>query len=135
LATIFTLLHDRGLPMALRIGVSILTVVLAWFALHVAAAFHYAHRFYSSARKVPDAATEPEKTDAGGLLFPETAAPTLWDFFYFSFVIGMTAQVSDVQVSGAAMRRFVLLHGIAAFFFNAIIIALAVNVAAGLSSG
>jgi uncharacterized membrane protein len=63
------------------------------------------------------------------LLFPETKEPGAWDFLYFSFVVGMTAQVSDVQVVSTAIRRVTLAHGILSFFINTIIFALAVNVA------
>jgi uncharacterized membrane protein len=137
LTDIITLLHQRSLPLSIRIGLGIFNLVLAWLALHVAAAFHYAHLFYGvseSYSDAPNAAREPASSDARGLMFPGTEMPLLWDFLYFSFVIGMTAQVSDVQVSEPRMRQMVLLHGIASFFFNTIILALAVNVAAGLSA-
>jgi uncharacterized membrane protein len=136
LTDIFTLLHQRSLPLSIRIGRGIFNVVLAWLALHVAATFQYAHLFYSVSESHSDAvitAPEPEHFDTRGLIFPGTEMPVLWDFLYFSFVIGMTAEVSDVQVSKPRMRKLVLLHGIASFFFNTIILALAVNVAAGLS--
>jgi|SRR5215475_8449877 len=137
LIDIFTLLHTRSLPLSVRVGLGIFSLVLAWSALHVAAGFHYAHLFYSEAEFGGDSTHsewQSEGPDARGLLFPGTQMPLLWDFLYFSFVIGMTAQVSDVQVSGGRMRKLVLLHGVASFFFNTIILALAVNAAAGLSS-
>jgi uncharacterized membrane protein len=62
------------------------------------------------------------RQDAGGLEFPDTNEPTGWDFLYYSFVVGMTAQVSDVQV---------LTTPIVSFFYNTVILALAVNLAAG----
>ena len=68
--------------------------------------------------------------DAGGLDFPGTEEPDALDFLYYSLVVGMTAQVSDVQVRTSAMRRFTLAHGVVSFFFNTVLIALAVNVAA-----
>jgi Protein of unknown function (DUF1345) len=63
---------------------------------------------------------------------PHMEEPAIWDFLYYSFVVGMTAQVSDVQVSTTRMRRLTLAHGIASFFFNTVLLALAVNVAAGV---
>ncbi|MBV9521722.1 MAG: DUF1345 domain-containing protein, partial [Alphaproteobacteria bacterium] len=69
---------------------------------------------------------------AGGLAFPGEARPDYWDFLYFAFVVGMTCQVSDVQVTSRAMRRLTLIHGIVAFFFNTVILALTINIAAGL---
>ena len=91
---------------------------------HTAAAFHYAHRYYT---KVESGAGN-KRPDRRGLVFPGTEEPETWDFLYYSFVIGMTAQVSDVQVSDRVMRRLTLFHGIASFFFNTVILALAVNV-------
>ena len=67
-----------------------------------------------------------------GLLFPCGEEPDYWDFMYFAFVLGMTFQVSDVQITNPAVRRFALLHGVLAFFFNVVIIALTVNLIAGL---
>lgn len=93
------------------------SVPLGWAAVHVLAGFHYAYLFYQP-RKA--------KTPAG-LDFPGTATPEPWDFLYFAFVIGMTAQVSDVTTSSAQMRKVVLVHSIGAFFYNTIILALAVN--------
>ena len=95
------------------------SVPLGWAAVHVLAGFHYAYLFYQP-RKA--------KTPAG-LDFPETEKPDPWDFLYFSFVIGMTAQVSDVTTSSAQMRKVVLVHSIGSFFYNTIILALAVNAA------
>ena len=95
------------------------SVPLGWAAVHVLAGFHYAYLFY-----------QPRKAETpAGLDFPDTAAPEPWDFLYVAFVIGMTAQVSDVTTSSAQMRKAVLVHSIGAFFYNTIILALAVNAA------
>jgi uncharacterized membrane protein len=69
---------------------------------------------------------------AGGLDFPEDIEPDYWDFLYFSFVIGMTSQVSDVQITSQSLRRLSLLHGILSFFFNTAIVAMSINIIAGL---
>lgn len=117
----------EGANRALHLGIGVLTVFLSWITLHVIYAVHYAHLFYDPA----------ERKDAGkvrgGLDFPETKEPDYWDFVYFSFVIGMTCQVSDVQVTARHMRHLVTAQGIIAFFYNTVIVALAVNIAAGLN--
>jgi uncharacterized membrane protein len=95
--------------------------------LHTVAAFHYAHLYYT--RTGHDGASR----DAAGLNFPDTEEPTSWDFLYFSFVIGMTAQVSDVQVLTMSMRRLVIIHGIVSFFYNTVLLALSVNIVVALT--
>jgi len=67
-----------------------------------------------------------------GLAFPTEPQPNYWDFIYFSFVIGMTFQVSDVQVTSTPLRRLVIAHGVISFFFSVAILALAVNLGASL---
>jgi uncharacterized membrane protein len=96
------------------------TIVLAWAFIHVMFALHYAHEYYGEGR---DHMT-------GGLTFPGPDEPDYWDFTYFSFVIGMCAQVSDVVVTSRAIRRTVLGHSIVSFLFNAALLALTVNIAA-----
>jgi uncharacterized membrane protein len=97
------------------------TTLLSWALIHTMFAFHYAHRFYLR-----------RGTHGSGLAFPNDDEPNYWDFIYFSFVIGMTFQVSDVQVTTKPMRRLVIMHGILSFFFSVAILALAVNVGASL---
>ena len=130
LASIFFLLqkvkHIDGGPPAWQVALAVLTIVCSWVLTHVMFALHYAHRFYRD-----DPAT-PEKDATGGLRFPGDEAPHYWDFLYFSFVIGMTSQVSDVQVTSRAMRHLVLWHGILSFAFYTTILALSINIVAGL---
>ena len=126
LAALFSLLSAPGRPATPSLVLAILSVLLGWFTLHTVAAFRYAHLYYS-----PEVVGAGAPRDAGGLEFPGNGEPDTWDFLYYSFVVGMTAQVSDVQVLTAQMRRLTLLHGIGAFFFNTVLLALAVNVAAG----
>jgi uncharacterized membrane protein len=117
----------QGADRILHLGIGVLTVFLSWVALHVIYAVHYAHLYYDPA----------ERKDAGklrgGLQFPETREPDYWDFVYFSLVIGMTCQVSDVQVTARHMRHLVTAQGVIAFFYNTVVVALAVNIAAGLN--
>lgn len=126
LASIFLLLNRGGPPPPAELSLAIISVPLGWLMLHTIAAFHYAHMFYAR----PD---EDDAPDAACLDFPGTKEPGGWDFLYFSFVIGMTAQVSDVSVQTAGMRRVVLLHSVIAFFYNTVLLALAVNVAVTLA--
>ncbi|MEO7054254.1 MAG: DUF1345 domain-containing protein [Rhizomicrobium sp.] len=115
-------------------GIELLPVMLAgigaplgWLVLHTAMAFHYADLHYFDD---PDTADD----DTGDLDFPGNAQPCAWDFLYFSFVVGMTAQVSDVVVKTTTMRRTVLWHGVVSFFFNTVFIAMAVNAAVAMAS-
>jgi uncharacterized membrane protein len=108
--------HRSGPELAL----ATVTIVLSWAAVHTTFALHYAHDFYRGAK-------------AGGLQFPsggEDEHADYWDFVYFSFVIGMTAQVSDVGITDRTIRRTATAHGIISFFFNTALLALMVNIAA-----
>ncbi len=125
LASIFYLLDANGGPTSVRVLFPIVSVPLGWLTLHTVIAFHYARLYYTAG---PEQAGV--RTDTRGLAFPGTEEPTLRDFLYHSFVIGMTSQVSDVQVHGPEMRQLVLVHGITSFFMNTVLVALAVNVAA-----
>lgn len=126
--SIFAILDETGAaPGVLHLILAILGVPLGWFTLHTVMAYHYAHLYYTGTK------VEGARGDVGGLDFPGDEAPSARDFLYYSFVVGMTAQVSDVDVATPAMRRVTLGHGVASFFFNAVILALAVNIAAGLT--
>jgi uncharacterized membrane protein len=122
MAAIFSLLGEAGKPHLLPLA------LLGWLTLHTVAAFRYAHLYYTPAPPGPGA-----PGDAGGLAFPGTDEPGPWDFLYYSIVIGMTSQVSDVQTTSSEMRRTTLAHSITSFFFNTVILALAVNVAASFT--
>jgi uncharacterized membrane protein len=98
------------------------TVLLSWLLTHTIFAVHYAHDYFNDLA----AARDP------GLAFPaHWQDPDYWDFLYFSFVVGMTAQVSDVQVLTQRWRRLVLAHGILSFLFNTVVLALTINLLAG----
>lgn len=98
---------------------AVVTVMLSWALIHTIFAFHYAHEFYGTGRD----------DRCGGLQFPEDDRPDYWDFVYFSFVVGMTFQVSDVQVTSKRIRHLVVIHGIVSFIFSVSILSLAVNIA------
>ena len=105
----------------LAIPLGVATTLLSWALIQTIFAFHYAHRFYRG-----------PGNRGSGLAFSQTEYPNYWDFIYFSFVIGMTFQVSDVQVTSTALRRVVAAHGVLSFFFSVSILALAVNLGANL---
>jgi uncharacterized membrane protein len=111
-----------------RINLIIATIVLSWAFIHTIFALHYAHDYYSSAS---GGATGAEATNKG-LAFPGEAMPTYMDFVYFSFTIGMTFQVSDVQITDPALRGLALTQGIISFFYATGILALTINMVAGL---
>jgi uncharacterized membrane protein len=112
-----------GLEAAELAAVAGSTILLSWAFAHTAFAVHYAHDYYAGL-----AASLPP-----GLRFPgDHGDPNYWDFLYFSFVVGMTCQVSDVLVMSQAWRRLVLAHGIVAFLFNTVVLALTINLLAGL---
>jgi uncharacterized membrane protein len=114
-----------GGPAAARYGLACVAVVLSWILMHTMFALHYAHRFYG------DPEPKSGRAERGGLTFPGELPPDYWDFLYYSLVVGMTCQVSDVQITSRAMRRLTLVHGVLSFFFNTGVLALAVNVIAG----
>lgn len=107
-----------------HIAVSVLAVVCSWMMIHTTFALHYARRYYQ------DRTSRPDMADAGGLNFPGHGQPDYWDFAYYSFVIGMCSQVSDVSPGGRQMRRLTLLHSVLSFFFNTAVLALAINIVA-----
>jgi uncharacterized membrane protein len=116
--------NESTLAMAQRLTLAGLTVMASWALAHTSFALHYAHHFYG------DGPAPGPQDDRGGLAFPGDELPDYWDFVYFSFVIGMTCQVSDVQVTSRSMRRLTLLHGVLSFVFNTVVLALAVNLLA-----
>lgn len=119
LAALNSELHAAKGGGALELGVGALSVVLSWLFLNTMFAVHYAHGFYGDLGE-----------QHAGLEFPDTPQPDYWDFAYFAIVIGMTFQVSDVQITSRYLRRVALLHSVIAFFFNVFIIAITVNIVA-----
>src|ERR1051326_8427045 len=111
--------HSGSAREPLQITLASGTIVLSWIFIHTIFALHYAHEYYA------------ERNGGGGLAFSGNERADYWDFVYFSLVIGMTSQVSDVAVTARSLRRLVAAHGLVAFGFNTSLLALAVNIAAG----
>jgi uncharacterized membrane protein len=105
---------------------TLLTVIFSWTLVHTVYGLRYAHAFYG------DSDESGVNRHAGGLVFPGERSPDYFDFAYFSFVVGMTCQVSDVQITSRRMRRITLVHSVLSFGFNTMILALLINTVSGL---
>lgn len=123
LLLIVTKKHENG-GSTWHLPVAIAGMLFSWILIHTIFTLRYAHIYYG------DHATKPN-THAGGLEFPEDSLPEYLDFAYFSFVLGMTFQVSDVQITSKRLRKFAMFHGLLSFGFNTIMIALTINLIAG----
>lgn len=110
-------------PKTWHLSLSITALISAWLLIHTLFAFHYARQYYR--HPVRDGGKQGD-----GLLFPGNQPPDYFDFTYYSFVIGMTSQVSDVAVTSRPMRRLTLVHGILSFIFNIAVLALSINIIA-----
>lgn len=117
--------HDlSGWQRTFHMGLAMAALAVAWLFMQTIFAFRYAHRYYHEEKR-----NEP---DGPGLAFPGGLDPDYFDFLYYSHVVGMTSQVSDVQVTSREMRRLTLVHGVLSFAFNMLIVALSINVVAGM---
>ncbi|EIM29321.1 DUF1345 domain-containing protein [Microvirga lotononidis] len=103
-----------------HLSIAGITILCSWFFVHTIYAIHYAHEYYG------------DKGERQGLAFPHKGQPDYWDFLYFAFNLGAAAQTSDVVIVSKRMRRLALAHTILSFLFNTTILALAVNVGAGM---
>lgn len=113
-----------GPPAALHAGLAMAALAASWGLIHTVFAFRYAHLYYHG---------ELRRGDQGpGLIFPGSEAPDYADFLYYALVVGMTSQVSDVQVACRSLRRLTLMQSLLAFAFNMFVLALGVNLLAGL---
>jgi uncharacterized membrane protein len=111
-------------PRTIRLGLCALALSSSWLLIQTLFAFHYARRFYMGQT---ESHFEPR-----GLHFPGGTDPDFLDFAYFSFVVGMTSQVSDVAITGQHMRRTTLIHAVLSFVFNIAILAMSINIVAGV---
>jgi uncharacterized membrane protein len=105
-----------------QVALGLGTIVLSWAFMHWIFALHYAREFYG---------VRGDKR-SGGLVFPGNQDPDYWDFLYYSLVVAMTAQVSDVQITSKTIRRLTTVHGVVSFFFNVAVLALTVNIVSSL---
>ncbi|HEU4677912.1 MAG TPA: DUF1345 domain-containing protein [Terrimicrobiaceae bacterium] len=128
LAVILVLREHKELQKTggLHLFMAVLAVLESWLLIHTIFTLRYAHIFYRSEREAD------VEGIGGGLSFPGGLNPDYQDFAYFSFIIGMTCQVSDVSITSRAIRRLALLHGLLSFAFNTAILALSINVISGL---
>ena len=113
-----------GLEAVFHIGLSVIALAASWLFIQTIFTFHYAHLYYQQ--------EQINEIGGPGLQFPGSQDPDYFDFLYYAFVVGMTSQVSDVQVTSREMRRLTLVHGVLSFGFNMLILALSINVVAGL---
>jgi uncharacterized membrane protein len=117
----------KGLPFwerAWHLTLTIAALLSSWLLIHTVFALHYAHRYYAGPHGECDARVP--------LVFPGGLDPDYMDFAYYSFVVGMTSQVSDVAVASPDMRRLTMMHGVLAFLFNIAVLALAINIIASV---
>lgn len=124
--SLFQIINERPSPRLLELALALTSVTLGWATIHAMASIHYAHLYWDGGRQGAN--------PSAGLDFPGTKEPCGYDFLYFAFVIGMTAQTSDVGLTTTEMRKINLLHAVVSFFFNAVIVAAAVNLAVSLGS-
>jgi len=111
-------------PRAERMTLSVAALLLSWLLIHTLFAFHYARLYYSL--------READDEHHRGLKFPDDEEPDYLDFAYYSFVVGMTSQVSDVAVLSRPMRRLTLIHGVLSFIYNIAILAMSINIIGGV---
>ncbi len=109
------------------------SVPLGWATIHMLTAIHYAHAYWQPRDPAGDDSSHASRY-RGGFDFPGTPEPSGWDFAYYAYVIGMTAQTSDTSVTTTTMRRLTLMHSVVSYFFNTILVAAAVNAAVALGS-
>jgi uncharacterized membrane protein len=116
--------HLKNAARDMHLGLVIATLLVSWLTMQLVFALRYAHEYYT--------VSDGSGTTDGGLDFPHEPEPDYFDFFYFGMVLGMTFQVSDVNITSRKIRRLATLHGFIGFVFNTVILALTVNIAASL---
>ena len=129
LASIFGLVTEaKGAASGAKlsyVGLAAATILIAWSVMQVAFTIHYAHEHYA-----PDNLARDGK---GSLDFPNDLNPDYWDFLYFATSIGATSQTSDVSIRSKGMRRLVTVHAVVSFFFNTMVLAMTINLAASMA--
>jgi uncharacterized membrane protein len=113
---------------AARVALAFSTIAVSWFFTHLIFALHYAHEYYS-----PETCPDQEgRIDRGGLAFPGGEPPDYWDFLHFAVIIGVASQTADVSFTSKPLRRLGTVHGALSFVFNTVVLALTINLLAGL---
>ena len=121
---LFSRVSDRKTHTGFYVAFVVMTIALSWLMTNVTFAYRYAHEYYASDK----GGDGPDR----GIDFPKDEKPDYLDFIYFSFVLGMTFQVSDCNITAKKLRRLATLQGLIGFLFNTVILALSVNIAASL---
>jgi len=103
---------------AYLVTLGVVSVVLSWTVVHTVFALRYARAYYSD--------------PVGGIDFNEDEPPNYIDFGYYSFVIGMTFQVADTNITSRAIRRATLHHALLSYLFGSVLLGLVINVVATL---
>ena len=116
--------HDTGLAQAAHVAAAFWTVAISWLVVQVVFALHYAHEYY--------APSDGKDRKLAGLAFPGTKSPDDWDFLHFSIIIGVASQTADIAFTSRGMRQVGTLHSLVAFAFNTFVVALTINLLAGL---
>lgn len=148
IVSLFILINREGQPDQFDLIITLASVPLGWLTIHMLTAMHYARIYWQktshnshngkqnsgqiSGQNSGNTPANNSENYRGGLQFPGTPEPVGSDFVYYSYVIGMTAQTSDTNVTTSAMRRTTLRHSIVSFFFNTVLVAAAVNVVVAL---
>jgi uncharacterized membrane protein len=120
--------NDHEPVKALRVTLAFATIIVSWFFTHLNFALHYAHEYYSP-ETCPD---QDGRIDRGGLNFPGGEPPDYWDFLHFAVIIGVASQTADISFTSKPLRRIGTIHGSLSFVFNTVVLALTINLLAGL---
>jgi uncharacterized membrane protein len=120
--------NDHEPVKALRVALAFATIAVSWFFTHLNFALHYAHEYYSP-ETCPD---QDGRVDRGGLNFPGGEPPDYWDFVHFAVIIGVASQTADISFTSKPLRRIGTIHGSLSFVFNTVVLALTINLLAGL---
>jgi len=116
---------EHGVLRSGHVALAFATVVLSWLMVQFVFALHYAHEYYAE----NDSGSGQEMK---GLAFPGGEPPDYWDFIHFAIIIGAAAQTADIAITSKALRRIGTVHTLVAFAFNTVIVALTINLLAGL---
>jgi uncharacterized membrane protein len=108
---------EAGFAKDVITAIALLTVVLSWGAVHTVFTLRYANLYY---------------LQGGGIDFNDERQPDYGDFAYVAFTIGMTYQVSDTSLTSKQIRSTALHHAYLSYVFGTGVVAMFINVVAGL---